>query len=343
LKVGGPARFFAPFGKAADVASLADRAVTLGVPVVPIGSGSNVLVSDEGLNALVIRSSDTRIDLIGSDEQEITIEVGSGVQWEDLVVLATSSGWQGIECMAGIPGLVGAAPIQNIGAYGQELADVFVRLNAYDLHERAPIVMYAEDCDFGYRTSSLKTSAGRYVVCSVVMRLRLNHMPLISYADLEQALQGASTPSLTDTAEAVRAIRRRKGMVVDADDPDSISAGSFFMNPIVSGRHFDELVTAWEARHGIPREEVPHWPAGQGRTKISAAWLIERTGFEKGYRLGNARISGKHALAIVNAGGATSMEILTLCDQIRERVHVCFGTDLEPEVQLLGFDNQSGA
>jgi UDP-N-acetylmuramate dehydrogenase len=256
--------------------------------------------------------------------------VEAGEDWDALVARTVGEGWRGIESLSGIPGLVGATPIQNVGAYGQEVSQSLSRVRVYDREEAAFRELPAQDCAFGYRTSRFRGNP-RYVVTRVWFVLEPSKTGVVRYAELARALsvkEGQEAP-LRLLRETVVALRRSKGMVVDRDDPDSTSAGSFFVNPVVDGTTLEHI----EISAG---ERPPRYEAAGGRWKVAAAWLVERAGFSKGFRLGNAGISSKHALAIVNRGGATSSEILQLARAIRAGVKARFGVELEPEPVLLG-------
>jgi UDP-N-acetylmuramate dehydrogenase len=241
----------------------------------------------------------------------------------------------GIECLAGIPGTVGGTPVQNVGAYGQEVASVIERVRAIDLGERAFVEFSNVECGFAYRRSRFNSSdRGRYLVTRVDYRLRQNGSPLIAYQDLKAQFAGsAKTPTLAETADAVRSIRRSKGMLLVEGDPDCRSAGSFFKNPAVT-EEVAERVRNSAASRGIP---VRIFPADDGLVKIPAAWLIEQAGFAKGYAMGAAGISSRHTLALMNRGGATAKEILGLAERIRAAVETQFGIRLEMEPEMVGF------
>ncbi|MCH9815707.1 MAG: UDP-N-acetylmuramate dehydrogenase [Actinomycetia bacterium] len=302
----------------AEVAA-ADQAAD---PLLLLGGGSNVLVGDAGWpgRALLIRSRGVN----WADSDAIT--VAAGENWSDFVDTAVSAGLSGIEALAGIPGLVGATPIQNVGAYGQEVASVIRSVHVYDRLTQQPQQLTSAECRFGYRTSLFKDTPGRFVVLDVTFALRqTSRSQPIAYAELAKALsvsQGETAP-LGATRNAVLALRRRKGMVLDANDADSRSAGSFFTNPILSPKAAEQLPP-----------EAPQYPGTTG-VKTSAAWLIENAGFTKGYRNGNAQLSTKHTLAITNPGAASAAEVLQLADEIRQAVDKKFGIVLEPEPVLV--------
>jgi UDP-N-acetylmuramate dehydrogenase len=350
--IGGPARWFAQAAAEQDIPQAADWARERSLPLFVLGGGSNLLVGDAGFNGLVLRialrgitaSDAPRPAESPSRPAPRIYEAAAGEPWDALVERAVGDGAAGIECLAGIPGTVGGTPVQNVGAYGQEVAAVIHRVRAFDLRERAFVEFTAPQCAFAYRRSRFNsTDRGRFIVTRVAYRLTPGAAPTLRYAELQQAVEArgpaGSPPSLVEVAAAVRRIRRSKGMLIVAGDPDCRSAGSFFKNPIVSEEHFQEIA----ARNTGP---VPRFPAGPGaenadRVKISAAWLIEHAGFAKGYTLGNAAISSRHALALVNRGpdgrgGATAAEILALAHKISAAVEARFGLRLEMEPETVG-------
>jgi UDP-N-acetylmuramate dehydrogenase len=269
----------------------------------------------------------------------------AGEPWEHLVERATKDGCAGVECLAGIPGTVGGTPVQNVGAYGQEVATAIVRVRAFDLMEHAFVEFDGAECDFGYRHSRFNSSdRGRYIVTRVDYKLAQGGAPTVRYADLEKALAegraASGAPSLTEVAAAVRRVRQAKGMLLVEGDADCRSAGSFFKNPIVSEEQVGRIA---ETSGALP----PRFPAGASagnevRVKVPAAWLIEQAGFHKGYELGRAGISKKHTLALVNLGagdegGASAAEIMALAEQITSAVEARFGIRLEMEPVMIGF------
>jgi UDP-N-acetylmuramate dehydrogenase len=295
--------------------------------VLVIGGGSNLVVGDAGWDGLVVQMRIAGVD-IRKHEGHAIVTAAAGVSWDDFVAQMVSEELAGVECLAGIPGLVGATPMQNVGAYGQEVADTITRVRVLE-RSSGELVDFAPDaCGFAYRTSKFKGN-DRYVVIEVEFRLERSavSMPL-RYAELTRALgvaEGGRAP-LADVRRRVIELRRGKGMVVDPNDPESKSAGSFFTNPIVDTQQF----TAFAAR--LANDVTPpSWPAPNGTTKLSAAWLIERAGFTKGYTVGRVGISKKHALALVNRGDATASELLALAKEIQTTVRDKLGIELVPE------------
>jgi len=330
--IGGPARWFAEAAKENDIVEASEWAQERGVPLFVLGGGSNVLIADAGFPGLVLR-----VGLKGIEPDGEIYKVGAGVDWDAFVEQAVECGFAGIECLAGIPGTVGGTPVQNVGAYGQEVASVIERVRVFDLTTREFREFGNSECGFGYRRSRFNLmDRGRYVVTRVDYRLKEGGSPTVRYQDVQQALQtsGKAIPTLAEVADVVRQIRRRKGMLLVEDDMDSRSAGSFFKNPVVSRELIGEI-----GRRS--RSAPPSFPASaaeqEGYVKIPAAWLIEQAGFVKGYTLGHAGISTKHTLALTNRGGATAEEILALAKKIAAAVEARFGIRLEMEPELVGF------
>ena len=322
LGIGGPAKRFARVTSASEVADALAEADAAGERVLILGGGSNLVVRDQGWPGLVLQIAidDVRVDNDGDDFA--IVHAAAGVVWDELVEELVAQGLAGVECLSGIPGLVGATPMQNVGAYGQEVADTIVRVHAFDREALEPVAFAPAACEFAYRTSAFKGKE-RYAITEVEFRLprRIDSLP-IKYAELAKALavpEGA-TASLASVRNTVIALRRKKGMVVDPADPDSRSAGSFFTNPIVS----------LEIAATLPAD-APKWPQPDGRVKLSAGWLIERAGFAKGMQRGTVGISSKHALALVNLGGATTHALLALAHEIVDGVRAKLGVELVPE------------
>ena len=326
LRLGGPARRLAEAGKPDELVEAVRAADAAGEPVLILGGGSNLVVGDVGFDGTVIKVVTSGIHVqAGTDLVAVTVQAGE--DWDALVATAIEEGWAGLEAMSGIPGLVGATPIQNVGAYGHEVAESVTSVTAYDRVAGEVTVLRPADCAFSYRNSALK-GTDRYVVLEVTYTLiRSGQSQPLAYLELAQALNaeiGARVPAAAVRA-AVLGLRRRKGMVLDSNDPDATSAGSFFTNPIVPA----------EVAARLPAE-VPRWPVPDGQVKVSAAWLIEQAGFTKGYGHGAARISTKHTLALTNRGGATTAELLALARELRDGVRAKFGITLVNEPVLVG-------
>lgn len=333
FRIGGPAKWFVHAETESDVADAVAWARAHDVPLFVMGGGSNLLVSDAGFEGMVLHVGIRGIQ--GSDQDsKRTFRVAAGENWDDFVQRTVEDDFAGIECLAGIPGEVGGTPVQNVGAYGQEVANTVVRVRSYDVRTGELVEMSAAECGFGYRRSRFNTSdKGRYIILEVEYLLTRSGTPSLQYADLQKEFSATSAPSLAKVAQVVRRIRQSKGMLIVDGDPDCRSAGSFFKNPVVSREQAASVARTEGA-------EVPHYPAGHDQpehVKISAAWLIARTGFTKGYSLGQAAISTKHTLALVNLGGATASEILALANRIHSAVRDRFSIDLQMEPVMLGF------
>jgi len=334
LGVGGPARHYV---EARDTETLREGlrwAAERGLPVFVLGGGSNVVIADEGFAGLVVHVRLHGIEATAA-EGHVDVRAGAGEEWDPLVQLTVERGWAGLECLSGIPGRVGATPIQNVGAYGQDVSATITEVEALDLQTASTVTFSNEQCRFAYRDSRFKREdRGRYLVLAVTFRLQPGGAPAIRYAELERALadRGGAAASLPDVRQTVIAIRRRKSMVIDPGDPNRRSVGSFFMNPIVPEAARTRVQDALRAEGRTPEAEaMPSWPAGDGRVKLSAAWLIERAGIHRGYRKGNVGISTNHTLAIVNCGDGTAREVVELAREVRGRVRERFDVTLEPE------------
>lgn len=328
LHLGGPARHFVVAGTEAELVDAVRRADEAGEPLLVLGGGSNLVVADAGFDGTVVQVATTGVvpDVEGDDAScgGVLVTVAAGESWDDLVATAVERDWVGIEALSGIPGSVGATPIQNVGAYGQEVAQTIASVRVWDRTERAVRTFANADCDFAYRHSRFKADPGRHVVLSVTFQLAQGSLGApVGYAELARTLgvePGRRAP-LAAVRDAVLSLRRGKGMVLDEADHDTWSAGSFFTNPVV-------------AAEAVP-DGAPAWPVDDG-VKTSAAWLIERAGFGKGHARGAAAVSGKHTLALTNRGGATTEELLALAREVRDGVEDRFGIRLVNEPVLLG-------
>jgi UDP-N-acetylmuramate dehydrogenase len=340
LGLGGPAREFVPASSEADLVAAVRAADQRGEPLLVLGGGSNLVISDDGFDGTVVQVATGGVVLEPGDRPAtVTVTVAGGESWSALVTRFVAEGLAGVECLAGIPGLVGATPIQNVGAYGQEVADTLISVRGYDRVAGEITELAAADCGFGYRTSRFKRDPGRFVVLSVTFGLTRDPLSRpVRYAELARRLDvavGDRVP-LGEASAAVLGLRRGKAMVLDPADPDTRSAGSFFTNPVLTGGQFAAVERAARDRFG-PDVTVPRFGAGEGRVKVPAAWLIERSGFGKGFPAGAAvRISSKHTLALVNAGGGSTKALLDLAGQIRDGVRAAFGVELVPEPVLVG-------
>ncbi|MEJ6761251.1 MAG: UDP-N-acetylmuramate dehydrogenase [Candidatus Planktophila sp.] len=326
LRVGGPAEKFIEVGTESEIIAAIEAAGDSSILI--IGGGTNILVADSGFDGTVIRINSHSIKSEVDACSGATLTIGAGENWDEFVATSLERGFAGLETLSGIPGTVGAAPIQNIGAYGHEVAEFITRVRTYDRQAKAIKTFTHSECEFEYRNSHFKAHPGRYVVLDVQFNLRLGEMTTeITYAELANKLGivvGEKAP-IAATRQAVLELRAAKGMLLNPSDRDSWSAGSFFTNPIVSK----------EIAAKLP-EGAPQWPTADGRVKTSAAWLIEHSGVHKGDTHGGARVSTKHVLALTNAGNATAVDIAELAKSSQESVYEKFGITLEAEVNLVG-------
>ena len=335
LGVGGPARFFAEASTESDVREAIEQALSLNTPLFVLGGGSNLLVSDRGFDGLVLKIALRGIEQAPGDGDSIVFDVAAGEEWDDFVALAVEENCAGVECLSGIPGSVGGTPVQNVGAYGQEVSETIREVMALDRQSLQLKTFTNPECGFGYRTSVFNTTdRDRYIILRVTYSLRRGGRPAVRYADLQKAFADTTTePTLSEVRAAVREIRRHKAMLIVPGDDDARSAGSFFKNPIIPQQQFEDLGAKLRSRGLI----VPSFAAGEGHRKLSAAWLVEQAGFAKGYNRGAAGISSRHTLAIVNRGGATAADIVALKNEIQSRVLSEFGIELQPEPVFVGF------
>ncbi len=328
LRLGGPAKAVLEATTEAeliDAVRVADEAAD---PMLLVAGGSNLVVADEGFDGTVIRVLTRGISVDSDACSGAMVTVAAGEPWDDVVARAVDEEWVGVEALSGIPGSTGATPIQNVGAYGQEVSQTIATVRAYDRFERAIRAFAAADCGFTYRSSRFKLEPQRYVVLSVDFQLALGDLGApIAYAELAEVLgvHVGERAKAVDLRNAVLALRRSKGMVLDADDHDTWSAGSFFTNPILTALESTSLPEA------APRFEQP-----DGTIKTSAAWLIDHAGFGKGYGSGNVTLSTKHALALTNRGGATTAELIALARKVRDGVQEAYGIALVNEPVLVG-------
>jgi UDP-N-acetylmuramate dehydrogenase len=339
--VGGAARHYALVRDAAQAADAARWARERALPSFVLGGGSNLVVADEGYPGLVIHL-DLRGTTVTHDGGSVTVAAAAGEEWDPLVARCVGQGWAGLECLSGIPGRVGATPIQNVGAYGQDVSETVERVMGLDLSDGAAVALSGAECGFGYRDSRFKRAdLGRFLITSVSFRLRPEGPPAVRYAELERALResGAARPTLLDVRRTVLALRRRKSMVIEPGDENRRSVGSFFMNPTVT----PEQAEAVRSRVGADlAASMPAFPAADGRVKLSAAWLIERSGLARGYGDGPVGLSTRHTLAVVNRGGATARQVVAFARGVRDRVRDRFGVALRPEPVFVNLDFESG-
>jgi UDP-N-acetylmuramate dehydrogenase len=334
FQIGGPARWFAEAASEDDIAAGIAFAAERHLPLFVLGGGSNLLVSDAGFPGLVLRIALRGITSI-QESGRVIVSSAAGEDWDGLVAYAVDTGYAGIECLSGIPGTVGGTPVQNVGAYGQEVSQTIVTVRAFDRTKGVFVDLSSAACGFSYRRSIFNTvQKERYIVSRVDYALYENGPANFVYADLARyfAVHNQASPTLAEVREAVRTIRAQKGMLLVDGNSDCRSAGSFFKNPIVAATVVDTLAEEL----GVERRSIPAYPAQDGEVKLSAAWLIEQAGFQKGYALGHAGISSRHTLALINRGGANAAEIIALRDRVTEVVATRFGVRLEPEPVWLG-------
>ena len=330
LRLGGPAKRLVEVETEADLIAEVDACDSRGEPVLVLGGGSNLVVADEGFDGSVIAVRIRGVTVADDGCGVVAVTVAPGEDWDEFVVRAIEEGWRGVECLSGIPGRCGAVPMQNVGAYGQEVAQTIASVRTYDRRTRRQVTYAAGECGFGYRTSRFKREPDRHVILGVTFHFARGDLSQpIAYAELARRL-GVSTgdrvPS-TQVRAAVLELRRAKGMVLDPDDHDTWSAGSFFTNPVLDPADAERLPP-----------DAPRWPTDDGKVKTSAAWLIERAGFGKGYGDGGVRLSTKHTLALSNRGGGTTEELLALAREIRDGVAARFGVVLVNEPVLVGVE-----
>jgi UDP-N-acetylmuramate dehydrogenase len=355
LGTGGPAKVFVAADTEPALIDAVRAADEAGEPVLLIGGGSNLVISDAGFPGTVIHLNTRGLTYVDAGDGGVTVTAAAGEDWDTVVAATVAEGLAGLEPLSGIPGRAGATPIQNVGAYGREVAEVITGVRVYDRQEDQIRILQNGSCRFSYRTSLFKsgrpealvapsggspsraTGQPRYVVLDVTFRLARQSLSTpVRYAELaaELGIGLGEQAGVGEVRAAVIKIRSRKGMVLNPGDPDTRSAGSFFTNPVITGEEFTRVEAAAAARGVGP---VPHFPAGDGLVKVPAAWLIERSGFAKGYGApAPARVSAKHTLALVNAGDATTAGLLALAREIVSGVRAAYGVTLSPEPILIG-------
>jgi len=328
LRVGGPAGRVVVADDEAALVEAVREADASGTPALVVAGGSNLVVGDDGYPGTVVVVRTRGIDVAPDTCGGAWVTVAAGEPWDALVARTVDEEWAGVEALSGIPGSVGATPVQNVGAYGQEVASTIARVRTLDRTTGQQRTFAASDCGFGYRTSRFKAEPGRWLVLEVSLQLRLSATSEpVRYAELARTLGvevGERAP-LRDVRDAVLALRRSKGMVLDADDHDTWSVGSFFTNPVLDA----------DAAARLP-DGAPRFPQADGTVKTSAAWLLEHAGVRKGEARGGAAVSTKHTLALTNRGGASAADIVALAADVRDRVQAAYGVTLEPEPTLVG-------
>jgi UDP-N-acetylmuramate dehydrogenase len=330
LELGGPARHLV---EAADDDAIAEAlrwAEARRLPAAILGAGSNLVVGDAGFDGLVVRiaTRGVRFDAAGGD---VLLTAAAGEPWDPVVAETVARGLGGIECLSGIPGLCGATPIQNVGAYGQEVAETIRSVRVLERATWRTRELAPAECGFGYRHSAFKHDPERFVVLGVTFALRPAAAPALRYREVADALAATAGPTLADARAAVLVLRGRKSMLVTPGDPNRRSAGSFFTNPLVSAQQADQVA----ARAGTEGTAMPRWPTGDGRVKLSAGWLIERAGITRGLRRGAVGVSTAHALALVHHGGGTTAALIALAREVSAAVQSRFGVALVPEPTFL--------
>lgn len=333
LGVGGAARFFMRATSTGDVAAAHEWATDSAAGLLVLGGGSNLVVADAGFDGLVLQVALSGLEW-AADGGDCLVVAGAGESWDGVVATVVERDLAGLECLSGIPGTVGGTPVQNVGAYGQEVAQTISHVIAFDRETSETRTLTNTECGFSYRASRFKgQDAGRFIVCGVAFRLR-GGPPVTAYPDVraQLALEGHETPTLADVRSAVLAVRRRKGMVIDHEDPDTRGVGSFFVNPVVTAERYERLLGE------VGRDAARGFVLQNGDVKVPAAWLIECAGFSRGQRSGAVGLSSKHPLAIINRGGASARDVVRLAATIKRRVAVRCGVWLQPEPVFVGFE-----
>ena len=337
FKIGGLARYFCEVKSKEELKEAVSWANKKNAPIFVLGAGSNVLVSDSGFSGLAVKNEIMGINVF-EEKSHVRATADAGEEWDKFVEFCVNRNLAGIECLSGIPGKVGAVPVQNIGAYGQSAAETIESVRALDLKTNEEVLFQKHDCEFGYRTSKFKKNPDGYVITSVSFILKFAGAPKLAYHELKNYFAGNSSPTLSEVRKAVLEIRSKKGMVMRGEELHS-SAGSFFTNPIIPQESLADLKLHVEACKGIKNccRDPWFWIRSDGRVKISAACLIECAGFEKGLKRGSVGISSLHSLALINYGGASAKAVLDLAKEILSKVKEKFGVSLEIEPQLVGF------
>ncbi len=337
LGVGGPARYFALAKSETEVFEAFSNAKDKNIPLFVLGGGSNLVISDRGWPGLVLKIGLQGIEREPDGDGQ-TFHAAAGESWDNFVALTVSENFAGLECMSGIPGSVGGTPVQNVGAYGQEVSQTITSVRVLERATGTILDLSNEQCRFGYRSSIFNTQQrDRYIILRVSYRLRKDAQPTLRYADLQKFFATAQNPpTLLQVREAVLQIRQSKAMLLIPGDEDARSAGSFFKNPMVSREEAARIQALADAR--TPGMKLPSYESGDGQVKLAAAWLVEQSGFSKGYTRGSVGISLKHALAIVNRGGAKADDVIALKNEIQQQVLDLWGVRLEPEPVFVGFE-----
>lgn len=347
MRVGGPAARLVVAETSDEIVDVVREVDDADEPLLVLSGGSNMVIADDGFPGTVLRIANSGVEVESDDDcGGVHVRVAAGEEWDDFVARCCDEGWSGVEALSGIPGLTGATPVQNVGAYGQEVAQTIASVRTWDRQDQQVRTFANADCEFAYRHSLFKGSSyrggGRYVVLDVLFALRPTELSQpVGYAALAQGLGveiGARVP-LGDAREAVLEQRHRRGMVLDAEDRDTWSCGSFFTNPIISASAYDDLATAAAERFGAEAPAPPKWPTDGTGVKTSAAWLIQHAGFDKGHRMpGPVALSTKHPLAITNRGDAKAADVADLAREVRDGVRDAFGVMLVNEPIFVGHE-----
>jgi UDP-N-acetylmuramate dehydrogenase len=337
LELGGRARHYCDATDDHTLIEALRWAEGRGLPALVLGGGSNLVIADEGFAGLAVRVATRGRTYADAADGTVVLTAAAGEPWDEVVAETVARDLTGLECLSGIPGLVGATPIQNVGAYGQEVADTIRFVRVVDRRTWAIRDLPPETCGFAYRDSAFKRDPDRFAVLAVGFALRPGAPPTLRYRELADALAGTPRPTLADARRTVLELRRRKSMVIVPDDANRRSVGSFFTNPVVSATEAAAVAARAVASGTVALEaEMPRWPAPGGTVKLSAGWLIERAGIAKGLRRGTVGISSAHALALVHHGGGSTVALIALALEVRDAVHVRFGVTLAPEPTLIG-------
>lgn len=340
LRLGGPAAFFARAGSWQDLRSLCLWAREQHLPLFLLGGGSNLVVADGGVPGLVVRMDWRGIQVVGRDGP-VTVVAAAGTPLDELVAFTVAEGWAGLECLSGIPGTVGATPIQNVGAYGQEVGERILWVEVFHPQRQTLLRLSPAQCRFTYRNSRFRHRRNRFLITRVAFWLQPGGRPTLAYPELRRLLEvRQSPPSLGQVREAVLQLRKQKGMLLSGAEPWG-SAGSFFKNPVLPASAWQSFKQrAWAEGVVAPGEEPPHWPTASG-LKLPAAWLVEHAAFPRGLRRGSVGLSPHHALALVHWGGGSTEGLLALAAEIQQKVAQTFGLLLEPEPVFWGFNGQA--
>lgn len=336
--IGGPAHRFIEVSTHDEAGRALAFSREQGLPHFVLGGGSNVLVSDEGFPGVVVLNRIKGFS-VAADAGSVLVTAGGGEDWQDFVDRCVAEGWQGIECLAGIPGTVGSSPVQNIGAYGQEVSQTIVHVDALETASGNTVRIPNEQCRFDYRSSIFNTTeAGKYLITGVTFRFNPGGAPQIAYRELEERFGNKpAPPTLAEVRDVIMTIREGKGLVIREGFESFKCAGSFFKNPIVTAKEYESILRVVEKSGGHTNWA---WPMESGMVKLSAACLIQCSGFQRGHRHGSAGMSPRHTLVLVNYGGASARDILAFAAEVRQRVYECFGVLMVPEVRLIGFDSE---